>query len=216
MNIDQRLRIMNLPIIGKYLFYRCFVKREGGELTSTTLREMILHKYYVDVGLHTYGGCFQPDFNYQLGGKVKIGRYCSIAGGVHYYGANHPIDRAIMSPYYYNSKLGFAVTDVHRNELIIGNDVWCGGNVSITSGCKHIGNGAVIGAGSVLTKDVPAYAVVAGNPGKIIKYRFSESEQRLLEDSQWWLKDPQELFLYYDLMSDPVKFCKCIREQANT
>lgn len=212
MNIENKLNILKIPVIGKALFYNVFVKKEGGELTSDTLRELIYRNSKVRIGKYTYGGCFQPDFNYQLGGEITVGRYCSIAGGVHYYGANHPINSAIMSPFFYNKKLGFDVNDVERCKLTIGNDVWCGGNVLITSGCKKIGNGAVIGVGSVVTKNVPPYAVVVGNPGRVIKYRFPEEIQQRIEESQWWLMDPQQLYEYYKYMNDPLCFCERIKE----
>lgn len=67
----------------------------------------------------------------------------------------------------------------------IGNDVWIGTNASILSGVT-IGNGVVIGAGSVVTKDVPNYAIVAGSPARIIKYRFSEEIIQLLNEVCWW------------------------------
>ena len=151
MNIESKIRIYRIPFIGKKLFFRLFVKKEGGELTSQSLRGLLKKQNKVQIGLYTYGACFQPDFNYQLGGEVEVGRYCSIAGGVHYYGANHPIEKVTMSPYFYNKALGFPVDDVPRHKLIHGNDVWCGGNVLITSGCSKIGNGAVIGSGTVVT-----------------------------------------------------------------
>ena len=214
MNIEKRLSIWRIPIVGKTLFYRLFVKQEGGELTSDSLRELIYRNYKVRIGKYTYGGCFQPDFNYQLGGEVEIGMYCSVAGGVHYYAANHPINSTVMSPYFYNRNLGLDVKDVQRNKLIIGNDVWCGGNVLITSGCQKIGNGAVIGAGTVVTKDVPPYAVVVGNPGRIVKYRFTEEIREKIEESQWWLLEPKQLFDFYQYMNDPLCFCERIKEQT--
>ncbi len=70
-------------------------------------------------------------------------------------------------------------------DVFVGDGVWCGCNVTILKGC-HIGRGAVIAAGSVVTKDVPPYAIVGGNPAKLIKYRFSEEQilehERVLEE----------------------------------
>ncbi|MEY8675294.1 CatB-related O-acetyltransferase [Thomasclavelia cocleata] len=71
------------------------------------------------------------------------------------------------------------------NEISIGNDVWIGANSCILSGVC-IGNGAVIGAGSVVTKNVLDYAIVAGNPARVIKYRFSQEVIQLLNDLCWW------------------------------
>ena len=79
----------------------------------------------------------------------------------------------------------------------IGNDVWIGQNVTINRGVK-IGNGAIIAAFSVVTKDVPAYAIVGGNPAKIIKLRFSPKEIEELQDIQWWNYEPK-FFMNMDI-----------------
>lgn len=76
-------------------------------------------------------------------------------------------------------------TPLDFDKVIIGNDVWIGMNVCILPGVK-IGDGAVIGAGSVVTKDVPDYAIVAGNPARIIKFRFCENTVKILKQSKWW------------------------------
>ena len=72
-----------------------------------------------------------------------------------------------------------------KGDIIIENDVWIGATSTIMSGIK-ISNGAVIAAGSTVTKDVPPYAIVAGNPGKIVKYRFTEEQIKDLLDISWW------------------------------
>ena len=64
----------------------------------------------------------------------------------------------------------------HKNSLVIGNDVRIGDRVTILPNCKTIGNGAIVGAGSVVTKDIPSYANVAGNPAELIGFRFDEEE----------------------------------------
>ena len=79
------------------------------------------------------------------------------------------------------------------NPLVIGHDVWIADRVTILGGCRTIGNGAVIAAGAVVTKDVPPYAVVAGVPTKVIKMRFEESRITDLENSQWWQRSIAEL-----------------------
>ena len=75
----------------------------------------------------------------------------------------------------------------------IGNDVWVGHNVVILPGCKKVGNGAVIGAGSIVTHDVPPYSIVAGNPAKVINMRFNDETIERLESSMWWEMSANEL-----------------------
>ena len=82
---------------------RYIVKKEGGEKTSHYIRKIAL-KRNVSVGMHSYGGCFKEDFN--IGGSVVVGRYCSFGPNVHYFGANHPISFASMSPYFYQKTWG--------------------------------------------------------------------------------------------------------------
>lgn len=202
-------RIVRIPILGNRILCPFLIKREGGEKTSVLARKMAMSNN-VTVGLYTYGGCFCNDFN--VGGSVTIGRYCSIAKHVHYFGANHPMEKAIMSPYFYNKSFGYAVKDVQRSSLVVGNDVWIGEGVIITNSCKSIGDGVVIGAGSIVTKDIPPYAVVAGNPARIINYRFSEEIIQELMASHWWYLSPSELMEYYEMMNQPQLFAKKIVE----
>ena len=112
-----------------------------------------------------------------------------------------------MSSYYYNKRFGKAVRDVKREKLAIGNDVWIGHGVIITSNCHYIGNGAVLVAGAVVTKDALAYAVVAGSPAKIIKYRFDEETQRIIEKSKGWEQTPEQCKLQYEYIDNPKEFC---------
>lgn len=198
------------PLIGNNI-EKIIIEREGGEKTSTYLRKKIKEKYRVDIGMYSYGSCFQAEFN--TGGEVKIGRYCSVARDVHYYGSNHPIEYAVMSAYFYNRDFGgLNVHDVERKSLEIGHDVWIGHGAVILSGCEKIGNGAVIAAGAVVTKEVPPYAIVGGIPAKILRYRFEQDTIDLLEKSQWWTHTPQELYSLYHLISQPALWAKAVME----
>lgn len=202
--------LYRLPFVGKRLMARK-VAREGGEMRSKTLRSQHEKKYGVSVGMHSYGGCFAPDFN--TGGRVVIGRYCSLAKNIHYFGANHPIHSASTSPYFYNRRFGFEVQDVERSTLTIGHDVWIGYGTIILSSCKRIGNGAVIGAGAVVTKDVPPYTIVAGNPARPIRKRFTEETIAKLEASRWYDLEPEQLMEHYGVMGDPAAFAAIISEK---
>ncbi len=202
--------LCRIPLIGKK-YKKSLIRKEGGEKTSSFLRKMTKEKYNVDIGMYSYGSCFLAEFN--TGGTVKIGRYCSIARDVHYYGSNHPMNHAVMSAYFYNSDFGgLNVRDVERKTLEIGHDVWIGHGAVILSGCEKIGNGSVIAAGAVVTKDVPPYAIVGGIPAKVLKYRFDQEIIDLLEESKWWTHTPQELYSFYDKIDQPALWAKAIME----
>lgn len=202
--------IYKIPFLGKKLM-NFAVKREGGVLYSKTLREITKKMYNVDVDLYTYGSCFYSGFN--TGGGVTIGKYCSLAGDIHYFGANHPYESLSTSAFFYNQSMNKQkVNDVPRNHLIIENDVWIGYGVIITAGCHRIGTGAVVGAGAIVTKDVPAYAIVVGNPAKILKYRFDEKTINNLLESKWWDNTPEHLMTYYDYINNPTVFIRKIKE----
>lgn len=167
------------------------IAKEGGEVFSSTLREFFLENYNIKIGYGSYGGCFNKA-NIPRG--TEFGNYCSIAEGVVVFRANHPIDYFTAHPLFYNPKMGYVKKDLlQRPALLVQNDVWIGQNVIILPSCKQIGNGAIIGAGSVVTKDVVPYSIIAGNPAKLIKMRFSEKVIKRLEESQWWLLDKEKL-----------------------
>lgn len=201
------LRLFNLPIIGNRLLW-FITDRTGKDRELAVIREYVKQRRGVEVGLYSYGGCFEPEFC--LGGRVTIGRYSSLASCIRYFGANHPISAASTSPYFYNQKISQGVQDVHRSSLTIGNDCWIGYGVIITCGCSSIGNGAIIGAGSVVTKDVPPYAVVAGVPARIIRYRFDKDVADALERSRWWDLSPSDILPFASLIDDPLSFCAAV------
>lgn len=133
--------------------------------------------------------------------NAKIGGYCSIANDVFIGLGKHPIDNFSTSPLFYrkknpfNTEFLFENTDFKEFEnIIIGNDVWIGARAIILDGVT-IETGAIIAANSVVTKNVPAYAIVGGVPAKIIKYRFSEEKIARLLTSKWWLKDIDKIDL---------------------
>jgi acetyltransferase-like isoleucine patch superfamily enzyme len=141
------------------------------------------------VGKHTYG---QPKIlSLSNISNITIGKYCSIGPGVVIIGQGAVHTYKHMA----NFPLNWRFTPEIASELTaaecikkptkIGNDVWIGVNVIILSGIS-VGNGAVIGAGSVVTHDVPAFAVAAGNPAKIISYRFTPKQIESLQQIAWW------------------------------
>lgn len=123
----------------------------------------------VEVGDYTYGGL--KVLTYNRTNRLKIGRFCSIAREVMFVlSADHYLNH--ISTYPYNTWiLHDPMEGVSKGDILVDDEVWIGFRSTILSGV-HIGQGAVIAAGSVVTKDVPPYAVVAGVPAKVIKYRF--------------------------------------------
>lgn len=137
------------------------------------------------IGEHSY--CFA---NHVMQGTI-IGKYCSIALGVVIHPAEHDVYAISTSP----NVPGHEYSDEHGHSkgAIIGNDVWIGRNAIILQSCKTIGNGAIVAAGAVVTKDVPPYAIVAGVPARVIKYRFSPEVIKKILASQWWNLPDSEL-----------------------
>lgn len=118
--------------------------------------------------------------------KISIGSFCSIAPDVLIQEYNHPVDR--ISTFFLGKhifKRGHEKEFISKGSIEIGNDVWIGAKSIILSGVK-IGHGAVIAANSVITKDVPDYAIVGGNPAKLLRYRFDSEIIDLLLKLHWW------------------------------
>lgn len=126
----------------------------------------------VSVGKHTYGNLYVLAFNTEA--KLKIGHYCSIAPEVTFVlSADHYTNH--ISTYPYRVKIvGEDYEAISKGSIVIDDDVWIGYRSTIMSGV-HIGQGAIVAAGAVVTKDVPPYAIVGGVPAKIIKYRFEST-----------------------------------------
>ncbi len=119
--------------------------------------------------------------------KTKIGNYVSIANNVSIGQGEHDLNRISLKAMFYKDGYDTLVP----GECIIENDVWIGANAIILRGV-HIGNGAVIGAGAVVTKDVDNFEVVVGVPAKKIKERFSKDFQKRILKTEWWQKEPDE------------------------
>ena len=141
-----------------------------------------------NIGEFTYGFPKIVPFPYENRGSLRIGRFCSIAenvtillGGEHY--------TKWVSTYPFSVHLpgaeNCALQHFSKGDVNIGNDVWLGFNATVLSGVI-IGDGAVIGANSLVTKDIPPYAIAAGQPARVIKYRFTPEQIEQLLVIQWW------------------------------
>lgn len=160
-----------------------------------------LEPYCSFMGQHNM--CSMGSFSYSwsnLPTWLRVGRYCSIAGGLKFMGERHPYERISSSSFTYDQH--FAVvrqylddmglkgikvesTQTAQNNATFGNDVWIGEGVTLGNGI-HIGDGAIVAANSHVVKDVPPYAIVGGNPAKIIKYRFADEVIERLLRVKWW------------------------------
>jgi acetyltransferase-like isoleucine patch superfamily enzyme len=148
-----------------------------------------------DIGEYTYGTPVVFTYSYiPRQGRLKIGKFCSIAAGVTIHlGGNHRTDifttypfRAFLDAFPQATWLNPADVDAtSKGDVIIGNDVWIGYGATIMSGVK-IGDGAVIAANAVVTSDVEPYAIVAGNPARMVKKRFDDETISKLLEIKWW------------------------------
>ncbi|WP_425380638.1 CatB-related O-acetyltransferase [Spiroplasma endosymbiont of Stenodema calcarata] len=151
-------------IIGDYTYYHCDAEQEAIEFQN---KNILYHLPY-------------------LNDQIVIGKFCSIAKNVKFLmnGANHNYQNFLTYPLPFltndqNLITTFCQSTPQKGNTIIGHDVWIGYNAIILPGVK-------VGTGSVVTKDIPPYAIVGGNPAKILKYRFSTTKIKKLLASEWW------------------------------
>lgn len=173
--IGNNVQIIESQIYGKVII------GEYSMIHKTT----ILSDCLVQIGRYTSINGIGTEIQSILN-PITIGNFCSIARGVTIQENNHDIDR--VTTYYIKKhifKEGIHSDSVSKGAITIGNDVWIGAQSVILSGVT-IGNGAVIAANSTVTKDVPPYAIVGGNPAKVIRYRFSDEVVELLTELRWW------------------------------
>lgn len=175
-------------------------RTEGGMIHSVTLRRIFKHYYNVTVGPFSYGiepGVFESG--------CIVGAFCSIAAGVHVLRRNHPTSWVSQHPLFFNRNMGLLdhdrIPSVCCNPLRIGNDVWIGANVIICPGCRLIGDGAVVAAGAVVTRDVAAYTIVGGSPARPIRRRFSPEVEAVVAASEWWLRPLPEIVRHLHLFT---------------
>ncbi len=126
----------------------------------------------ITVGYRSYS-------NESLFRNVEVGRFCSIGRRCSIGAARHDIDGLTTHPF--GAPIQFDSDPV----TTIGNDVWIGDNVVIMAGLT-IGDGSIVGAGAIVTKDVPPYAIVLGAPARLSRYRFDDATIALLRNSAWW------------------------------
>ncbi len=188
-NVLDRLYSLNIPLLRKVI-RRMLFRRRHAQFYSKTLRNLFEKYHGVSVGLYSYG-VFGPN----IPPGTRVGRYTSVAKGLTVINGSHPVGWQSTHPFFYNPDFGYAkeLMIKRRDRLLIGHDVYIGQNVTLLPRVEHIGDGAVIAAGSVVVKDVPAFSIIGGNPAKVIRSRFSPQVIEAISRTEWWKKDIDEL-----------------------
>jgi phosphonate metabolism protein (transferase hexapeptide repeat family) len=188
---------------------------------SAEVRDCILGRFTI-VGVRVVlAECELGDYSYFSRGSeaiyTTVGKFTSIAANVRINALGHPMDRVSQhnityrpNEYFVDAKIDKGFRELRQSKrVIIGHDVWIGHGAIILPG-SVIGNGAVIAAGAVVTKDVEAYAIVAGVPAKRIKWRFEKTTRDTLQTLAWWDWDHDKLATAIRDMQDlsPEAFCE--------
>lgn len=148
--------------------------------------------------------------------NTTIGRFCSIAYNAKIGLGKHPIDWASTHQFAYDSKYRLieqskTFENKTNKPTIIGNDVWIGANAIVLAGVK-IGDGAIIGANSLVTNDVEPYSIVFGTPAKHQRFRFDNDIRKKLLEIQWWKWEDQKIKKNIDLFENPEKIISLIKK----
>ncbi len=216
-NIHSTARLYSTNII------ECTIGQYSVIGDQSTIRNSIIQDYCsVDrqnfvlnssLGKRTYTGRWDMIFH------SKIGMYNSISYGVTIGPPEHKYSRVSTHPFIYDPKFGLLSEDddirseKFVQELIIGNDVWIGCNSTVLRGVK-VGDGSIIAANAVVTKDVPPYAIVAGVPAKVIKFRFSFDVIDKLLELQWWNWSDERIQrnkLFFKCKEVTIELLNCIQ-----
>lgn len=187
-------------------------------LTDTVLEENVGIKPLVKmerskIGKCSYMGTLSAAYD------TKIGKFCSIARECYIGGATHPLDRVSSSVCFYLKDSFFGKCYYEddyewQTHTTIGNDVWIGSRAIILGGI-NIADGAVIGSGSVVTKDIGPYEIWAGNPAKFIRKRFDDETIEKLLKSKWWDWTDEKLYAKGPDFIDVEKFIKNISDEED-
>jgi virginiamycin A acetyltransferase len=175
---------------------------EGGPFRSATARDVLRRRYGVEVGAYSYGACLRPG-TFPRG--VTVGRYVSMATEVGVFRRNHPVERLSMHPFFYSARVGPLEHDtIDAEPLEIGHDAWLGHQCVLLPSCRRVGIGAVVGAGAVVTADVPDLAIVTGNPARVLRRRFSDEVCDAVLESRWWERPVEDLLVDLPAMLMPL------------
>jgi acetyltransferase-like isoleucine patch superfamily enzyme len=150
----------------------------------------------VEIGRHTYGFGEHTFPIFTEGARIVVGAFCAIDNEARIHGGGaHVITRAAAFPLnamLFDRGKRNALDDMDKGPTVIGNDVWIGKAATVLTGLT-VGDGAVVGTRAVVTKSVPPYAIVAGNPARILRYRFDSDIRERLLALRWWDWDDDEI-----------------------
>lgn len=201
-----------------YMSLEYYFSKALKKIRGSAIKDSSLHRYskvesgcnIVNVKMDKYSFC---GYDCEIT-NCEIGKFCSIANNVIIGGAMHPVKWVSTSPVFYSGrdslKMKFSTHKLSEiKKTIIENDVWIGQYAMVKQGV-HIGTGAVIGMGCIVTKDVEPYSIVAGNPAREIRKRFDEETVKKLLETKWWDFDEVELNTYCKHFTDPHQFIKAL------
>lgn len=193
--------LIPVPITDCFRLLRNRMKYPGRNISTPHISEGVVIGWHCTIGRNVAlrAGVTIGDYSYVNAGTIigsgEIGKFCSIAYYCQIGMADHPTDFISTSPYTYGKNNLFKMESIYSDYAtppVIGNDVWVGSNAVIRQGIT-IGDGAIIGAGSVVVKDVPPYTIVGGAPAKVIRSRFGPEIVEALLSIKWWNLSINEL-----------------------
>lgn len=180
--------IKNYPIvIKKSILAGNFIVKEGCYI----LNSFFYSSSYGDFSIDRFTTIYNAEIN-TFNNYIEIGAFCSIASGVKMYSYGHNKCRITTYNIQKNILKSKCENEIIETSIKIEEDVWIGAN-SIILGNVHIGRGAIIAAGSVVTKSIPPYSIVAGCPAIVINMRFDDEIVKKIEESKWWTWDVDEI-----------------------
>lgn len=216
------VKIWRLIFIVNYRINHIYLSRTTAFNLSTRIGQYSKFGKRVSINDSEIGSYTYISENSKLD-NCRIGKFCSIASDVKVISSTHPTRNFVStSPVFHSLKKQCGITfvkerlfdeilSVDGRTVIIGNDVWIGQGAKIIGG-HTIGDGSIVAAGAVVTKDIPPYAIVGGVPAKIIRYRFDQDQIKQLLSLKWWNKNEDWIMKHLSEFEDVEQLLKSIAQ----